>query len=176
MKLSIICPYSFKYSENIKKLCTKATVKDYDILDPKSYDLAKTFGPVMILGKPVLPKNFSAKVVWYADLPEDTLSATEKVAVFEEFKKCAGWLVSNHEEPIVLGQSIPDLKTLEKFFEEKRNQVIVLDQEDGKKIGLYPDGHALSGEYDYEFHASIIVNLARIKDIFNPKVITFKDL
>ena len=177
MSLTIICPFSFKYKENIEKTCKVAGISDYEILDPKTYDLNKPFGGVIILGAPILPKKFKAKALWYTELPDAGITTDEKIKILDEFKKAGAWLLLNKDIQPLIAEEIPETKTLKEWLKEKGNQTIVMDIEVGKEkstFAIYPDGQILSGKYDKEYHASDILNIAQLRDIFNFKSISFK--
>jgi hypothetical protein len=177
MSLTIICPFSFKYKENIEKTCKVAGISDYEILDPKTYDLNKPYGGVIILGAPTLPKKFKAKALWYAQLPDAGITTDEKIKILDEFKKAGAWSLLNKDIQPLTAEEIPETQTLKEWLKGKENQIISMDIEaNGEKssLAIYPDGQILTGKFDKEYHASDILNIAQLRDIFNFKSISFK--
>ena len=177
MSLVIVCPFSFKYKENIEKVCHAAKISDYEIFDPKTYDLGKPFGGVIILGTPILPKKFKAKALWYAQLPDTGISTDEKIKILDEFKKAAVWMALNKDLPPLQSDEVPPTQTLKEWLKGKENQIVEMKIETCEEpftLGIYPDGQILIGKYDKEYHASDILNIAAIRDIFNFKSISFK--
>jgi hypothetical protein len=156
-------------------ICEKIGLRDYQVYDPKSYDLNRSFTYVLILGeyKGERPK---AKKVWQLPTPDPELSREEKEKIFKSFMGIQKFLLTQNQPTEVKGQDIPRLKDLEEFLKEFRGQVMELKLPNGSIVGVYPDNERLEMKYPVENHASTLLNLARIKDIFDVTRVTVRDL
>lgn len=173
--LYIICNQSYRYQKAIDAICQKIGLRDYQILDPKSYDMKRSFTYALIVGAYTGDKP-KAKAVWQIKAPEPELDKDEKLKIFEDFKKIQKYLLSVKEPERVEETEIPRFKDFEEFLQSHIGQVIEIKLSDGRLMGIYPDGERLQMKYPVENHASTLINLARIKDLLDIKHITVKDV
>ncbi len=172
--LYLICPLSHRYKEQLDKLCSTVGIKNYQIIDPASYSLDRSFKYVILIG--AVKESISASQVWQIESPELELSRDKKMAILKTFQLVQKFVLSKQDKSLVEGEDIPRLRDLEEFLEEFKGQVMELRLPDSRLIGIYPDGERLQMKYSTEFHASTIINLARIKDLFDVQRVIIKDL
>ena len=175
MMLKIICQNSNRYKENIEKLCKASKIFQYEILDPRSHDLKKTFQAALILGDISLP-GFKANKLWQTLVPTSDMEQRDKVIIFKEFQKAGLWADAHRENKVARKGDVPPLKTLKEFLNKMNGEVVEIVLEDKRLLGIYPDGEPLKMRYDIEYHASSIVNLSRLQEIFNPSKILIKEV
>lgn len=156
-------------------ICEKIGLRDYQIYDPKSYDLKRSFTYVLILGTYTGDRP-DAKKVWQLPAPDADLSRQDKEKIFKSFLGIQKFLLTQNQPAEVKGEDIPRLKDLEEFLKEFKGQIMELKLPNGSIIGIYPDSERLEMKYPVENHASTLLNLARIKDIFDVTKVTMKDL
>lgn len=172
--LTIIIEHSATYHKTIEKLCKASGVVNYTIADPMSHDINKGFKNVLMIGYIRAPK-LKAQKIWQTEVPLVTMSPEEKNKVFTVFKEIGAWMKENATNLVAKRENIPPLKTLNEFFNTLNGEVVELVLDDGRLMGIYPDGDPLKNKYDVEYHASIILNLSRINDIFDVKKIIVKE-
>lgn len=173
--LYIICNQSQKYQKQVDLICQKIGLRDYQIYDPKSYNSDRSFTYVLILGD-YKGSRPNAKKVWQLPAPDTELSREEKDKIFKSFVGIQKFLLTQNQPTEVKGQDIPRLKDLEEFLKEFKGQVMELKLPNGSVIGVYPDNERLEMKYPVENHASTLLNLSRIKEIFDVTRVTVKDL
>lgn len=173
--LKIIVEKSSKYKANIIKLCQAARIGEYEILDPLSHDINKQFPYVLMLGAIRAP-GLKANRIWQTGIPETTMSHADKMSIFKVFKEVSAYLEVVSERTVTQAGDIPPLKTLEEYLNELNGRVVEISLEDNRLLGIYPDGQPLKMDYDIEYHASTIVNLARINELFDVKKIIIKEI
>lgn len=156
-------------------MCDKVGLKDYQICDPKNYEVNRAFPYALIVGN-VPGTSIDARKLWQVNPPDPSLSADEKKKIFQVFKDIQIYLLANKEPSNIDADNIPRLKDLEEFLKDFKGQMIELRLSDGRMIGIYPDGERLQMKYPVEHHVSTIINLARIKEIFDIKRVMIKDL
>ena len=173
--LYIICPQSYRYKTPIEALCEKVGLRDIQIVDPKNYEVNRAFPFVLVIGN-IPGLQVDARKIWQCNPPDPELLKEDKLKILETFKEVQKY-ISNHKEPAkVDGDSIPRLKDFEEFLKEYKGQVMELKLPDGRLLGIYPDGQKLEMIYPVENHVSTILNLAKLKDIFDITRIVIKDL
>lgn len=173
--LYIICNQSYRYQKAIDAICQKIGLKDYQVLDPKSYEMDRPFTYVLIVGSYNGEKP-KAKAVWQTEAPDPELDKEAKLKIFEDFKKIQKYLLTKKEPERVDETEIPRLKDFEEFLQSHTGQVIEIKLSDGRLMGIYPDNERLQMKYPVENHASTILNLARLKNLFDVKQIIIKDV
>ena len=125
---------------------------------------------------PIKAPKLKATRQWQTNPPDSSLSNLEKNRIANTFKEVSLWLKNNKEnQSISKNADIPDIKTLEEYFSEMNGQVVELRLPDKRLMGIYPDGEPLKMRYDIEYHASTIVQLSRLKELFNPSRIIVKE-
>ena len=174
--LYIICPQTLKYKGAIEAICSHVGLTEYSILDPLSHDLNRPFSYLMILGNPRFNLIGTPIKVWKSILPEKTLSLIEKNQVMSVFKEAKDFLELTEEPKVFKKEEIPALKTFSSFFDSLNSQIVEVLLEDGRQLGIYPDHIPLKRLYQVEAKASTIINLAKIKELFNIKEIKIKDI
>jgi hypothetical protein len=175
MSLKIIVEKSSRYKENISKLCSAAGIGDYDILDPISHEINRQFPYVLMLGAIRAP-YLKATKIWQTDIPETNMSNDVKMKIFGVFKEAATFVNANRESTKIVKGDLPKLKDLKEYLNELNGRVVELTLDDNRIIGIYPDGQPMRVKYDLEYHASTIVNLARINELFDVKRIMIKEI
>lgn len=156
-------------------MCSKIGLLDYQVLDPKSHGCNRAFPYVLVVGN-VPGLQIDAKKIWQTSPPDQDLPVEDKKKIFNVFVEVQKYLLANKDPGTVSGDDIPRLKDLEEFLKEFKGQVLEMKMPDGRLMGVYPDGERLQMKYSVEHHVSTILNLARLKDIFDIKRIVIKDL
>lgn len=172
--LHILCTNSSRYKEQLDKLCHFVGIKDYMIMDPASYEMSRSFKYLLLVGRAKsIPK---ASQLWQVPLPEVDMDKDGKLEIVDTFQKMQKFILSRYEKPLVEAADLPRLKDLEEFFGDYHGQVMELRLTDGRLIGIYPDGERLAMKYSTEFHVSTILNMSKIKEMFDVQRIIVKDL
>ena len=65
---------------------------------------------------------------------------------------------------------------ISEFLNSFIGSVVEIRLPDRRLVGIYPDNQRLEGKYDVEYHASTIVNLAKIFNIFDATEVVIKEL
>lgn len=172
--LHIVCPMSQLYKPNIEKLCQAAGITQYEILNPMSHDLDRAFNSVLVLGDFANPK-MTYRHFWQTDPPESEMSRDDKMRIFEVFKTIGEHLSINAEKTEINTDDIPELTQLADYLNGHVGQVYEIMLDDGRILGIYPDGEKLQRKYEVEFHASTVVNVSKLKEIFDVRKITIKE-
>lgn len=175
MSLKIIVERSSRYKENIAKLCSAAGIGEYDILDPISHEINRQFPYVLMLGAIRAP-HMKATKIWQTAVPESTMTTQDKMAIFNVFKEAARFVNANRESTKIIKGDLPKLKDLKEYLNDLNGRVVELTLDDNRMVGIYPDGQPMKVKYDLEYHASTIVNLARINELFDVKRIMIKEI
>ena len=175
MSLYIISKNSNKYKKNINNVMSHLKFNDYTILDPEYDDLSFPMKFVVTIGNRF--PEISAGKEWHINiLPESEMSRENKIRFLDKIKEIKSEYQGQKDNVRSLSLAdIPGILTLEEFINEKVGEVIEIKFQ-GKLLGIYPDSVKLQGMYDDEYHASTIVNLARIKEIFGDCNITIKEI
>ena len=173
--LYIICPQSYRYKTAIEALCERVGLKDIQIVDPKNYEVNRAFPYALVVGN-VPGLHIDARKIWQVNPPDSDLPKEDKMKILETFKEVQAFILNNKEASKIDGDNIPRLKDLEEFLKEFKGQVLEFKLGDGRLLGIYPDGERLQMVYPVEHHVSTILNLARLKDIFDITRIVIKDL
>lgn len=174
--LYIVCPEPVKYKDTIQVILDKLGFFDYDLIDPKSYDLeSRTFSYVIRLGSAKQIK-INAGRMWDTEAPSAEMSKEDKIKVFGVFKEAVESVRNTSLKKEILNTDIPRFADLEEFLHSFKGQVLEFKLQDGRIIGIYPDQDKLQGKYSSEFHISTILNLARLQDILGYTKISVKDL
>ncbi|MDD3412574.1 MAG: hypothetical protein PHY47_01095 [Lachnospiraceae bacterium] len=173
--LYIICPQSYRYKKPIEALCERVGLKDIQIVDPKNYEVNRAYPYVLVVGN-VPGLHIDARKIWQCNPPDPELPKEDKLKILESFKEVQKYIINNKEPAIIDSDSIPRLKDFEEFLKGYKGQVMELKLPDGRLLGIYPDGERLQMTYPVENHVSTILNLSRMKDMFDITRIAIKDL
>jgi len=173
--LYIISQNSTKYSNTIKLICEKLGCFDYELLDPKVHELNRSFSTVLLL-EPIKELELNANKIFRSLAPDPGLNAEEKKKIFNIFKEAIEYDRDNSIRREILHQDIPRFADLSEFLNGFKGQVMELKLQDGRFIGIYPDGDKLQGKYPHEYHVSTILNLAKLQDIIGYTKLSVKDL
>jgi hypothetical protein len=76
----------------------------------------------------------------------------------------------------IKNEDLPSIKELDVYLNEFKGSYIEMRLTDKRTVGIYPDGQKLEGLSDVEYHVSALVNMVKIKELFNPTLITVKEL
>ena len=175
MTLYIALKNSNKYRKTIDSICQKAGVIDYYIIDPAHDDIERGFQYLLRFGEdcPEIDAGKSWKVPHY---PDPTLDVKLKQDIMKAFHHIRDVMLDEKDKTTVDKNDLPVIKDLDAFVESYKGSVVELRLEDKRLIGIYPDNQRLQGKYDIEYHVSTVVNMIRIKDIFNPVKIQIKEV
>lgn len=176
MTLYIVVKDSTPIRPIIKTICEKAGIVDYYILDPKSDDVDRPFRYVLFLGertpKTTAFKEWTIPLRLAGDMP-----VADKQKVFQAFQAVKeGIAKESLQKPTVRSTDLPEIKDLDKFINEFKGSYFKLALADRRSVGIYPDGERLRGENDIEYHVSAVVNLVKIRDLFQPTSISIKEV
>lgn len=174
--LYILCQNSFKYKDTIKTICDKLGEFDYEVLDPKNHNLNRTLSNVVILGLMPDSIKIDAHKVWQTGLPDPNETPENKKKVFLIFQEAIAYNRANGIKKEILQKDVPRFADLKQFLESFKGQVMELKLQDGRIIGIYPDGEKLPLKYSSEYHVSTILNLSKLQDIFGFIKLSVKDL
>ena len=173
--LKIIIEKSTKYKESVDKLCKAAGIAEYELLDPISHNINKHFPYVLMMGAIRAP-GLKANQIWQTAIPEVSMNNDDKMKIFNTFKQAAVHVNANREKTVTVKGDIPPIKSLEEYFKDLNGRVVEILLDDNRLMGVYPDGQPLKMKYDIEYHASSVVNLARINSLFDVKKIIIKEI
>ena len=158
----------------LKKTLQWANIQDYQILDPKHDDTNRSFPATLILGGRV--NDSMPGQVWFLNAPYTLMDYKDKVKFAEKIKEIATWLIINKDPSKVKRADIPKTKDLKQYINSLTGRTIEVKLPDRRRIGIYPDGDELKQIYDREFHASEIINLAKLFDLFDATEIVIKEI
>ena len=175
MTLYVALKNSDKYRSSIQAICAHAGINDYYILDPAHEDLSRGFRYLVTMGKDK-PEVKGTKVWDIPCLPEKDLDIPTKRKIMEAFKMINKTLVFEKTKTTATAEELPNIKNLDDFVNEYKGSVVELRLEDRRLVGIYPDNQKLLNKYDIEYHVSMVVNMLRIKNIFNPTKIQIKEV
>jgi hypothetical protein len=174
--LYILCQNSFKYKTTIKTIFEKLGEADYEVLDPRVNDLNRTLSNVIVCGPIPDSIKINAHKVWQTGLPDPDETPDNKKKVFLVFQEAIAYNRANGIKKDILQKDLPRLADLKQFLESFKGQVMELKLQDGRVIGIYPDGEKLPLKYSSEYHVSTILNLSKLQDIFGFIKLSVKDL
>jgi len=180
MTLTIICPKSKEYKESLVKALSYIGLEDYQILDPAHHEIPTHFSAVVFIGD--LPeerfkklKSFSQNA-WTLDPPNPNDTLEKKKIWLECLKSIQEWIIANRDPSSFKKLDIPPVKQLDEYLNSLTGRVVTITLPDRRKMGIYPDGQKLQNEYDIEYHASTIINIAKLFNLFDASEIVIKEL
>lgn len=175
MTLYIILENSNPARPIIRAICEKIGLRDYYILDPAHDEIKKSFKYVLFIGKRI--DGVRAIKEWLIPLvPSKEMLQKDKIKVMNGFKSIKQTIDLEKDKLIVRSSDLPELKDLDEFVNNYAGNIFEVRLKDKRLIGIYPDDEKLQGKYDMEYHASYILNMCKIKDIFNPVTISVKEM
>lgn len=180
MTLTIICPESKNYREPLTKALNYVGITDYQILDPVHDEIPKHFTYVLFIG--LLPKerleklNSISQKAWSLTEPDPAAPAPVKQAFLNNLIDIKEYMLSNKDRDIFKKSDVPNILNLQDYLNSKKGQVIEVTLPDRRKLGIYPDGQKLKMIYDIEYHASTVVNIAKLFHLFDASEIIIKEL
>jgi len=173
--LYIVCRDSHLYKDTLNVICEKLSFYDYEIIDPKSHETKRSFSYLLIANDN--SEDYNASKIWRLKKPPSKdMTVDEKKAVFATIKEIVEFVRNNTLKKEILNVDIPRFADLQEFLSGFKGQVMELKLQDGRVIGIYPDGDKLSGKYSGEYHVSTVLNLSKLLDIFGYIKLSVKDL
>lgn len=180
MGLTVICPESKKHRAALSKALQYIGLNDYQLLDPAHDEIGREFCYILYVG--ILPeerfktlKDLSQQA-WVIPPPDPTANVDEKKKWLESVKEIQTFILTNKDKENFKRTDIPNIKNLQEYLNSKKGQIIETTLPDRRKLGIYPDSQKLKGFYDIEYHASTIVNIAKLFHLFDASEIIIKEL
>jgi hypothetical protein len=177
MTLYILTENSTKVRPIINKICAHVNIQDFFILDPKHDNIDKSYHYLLQVGTSKIIEEPKAFKSWHLPtVPDGEMSKEMKERVIAFFKKVKGALdILREQKHTVTKEDVPPLKDILTFLNERQGQVVQVRLQDQRSVGIYPDNNKLLGEYDVEYHASTVVNMSKIMDIFGATEVSIKE-
>lgn len=180
MTLTIICPESKRHRSALNRALMYVGINDYQILDPAHHNVGKSFSLALFIGE--LSKDRLDKLskmsqqAWIISAPNLDATVEEKKQWLEKLKKIQDWILSNQDKDNFKKADVPNIMQLKTYLNSKIGQVIEVVLPDRRKLGIYPDAEKMQGEYDIEYHASTVLNIAKLFNLFGASEIIIKEL
>ena len=180
MTLTLICPESKNYREPLTKALNHVGITDYQILDPAHDEIPKSFTFVVFIGlltQDRLEKlNSISQKAWSLAEPDPAAPKIVKQNFLNQLEEIKEYMLCNKDRDTFKRSDVPDILNLQDFLNSKKGQVIEVTLPDRRKLGIYPDGQKLKIIYDIEYHASTVVNMAKLFHLFDASEIIIKEL
>jgi len=155
-------------------------INDYQILDPAHHEIPKFFPVVLYIGELSQERHKKLSEVsekaWVLPVPNPLASLVEKKVWIESLKSINEWILTNRDINVFKKLDAPAPMQLEEYLNSLTGRVVALILPDRRKLGIYPDGQRLENAYDIEYHASTIVNIAKLFSLFDASEIVIKEL
>lgn len=175
MTLYIVTKNSTEVKPVIKAICSKVGLVNYFILDPKYNEVDRPYRYVLFLEEE--PAKVTAFKKWFIPLRLSTsLALEDKKKVMQAFGAIKDVMESTYVKETIPSSDLPDPKDLPYFLNEFKGSFLQMTLPDRRSIGVYPDGQKLLGQCDVEYHVSALVNMLKIKELFNPTEISIKEI
>lgn len=175
MTLYIVAKNSSEIRPIVKTICNKVGITNYFILDPKYDEVNKPYRFVLFFEEEI--SNVSVYKKWFIPLRLSTnLPIEQKQKVLTAFEIIKAEMDKDQIKEEIKSEDLPCIKELDVYLNEFKGSYIQMRLQDKRTIGIYPDGQKLQGLSDVEYHVSDLVNMVKIKDLFNPTHITIKEL
>lgn len=175
MTLYIVAKNSSEIRPIVKTICNKVGINNYFILDPKYDEVDKPYRFVLFFEEEI--SNVSVYKKWFIPLRLSTnLPVEQKQKVLTAFEVIKKEMEKDQIKEEIKSEDLPSIKELDVYLNEFKGSYIQMRLQDKRTIGIYPDGQKLQGLSDVEYHVSNLVNMVKIKDLFNPTHITIKEL
>ncbi len=176
MTLHIIAKDSNPIRPLIHTICEKINFSDYFILDPKSDDVVRPFRYVLFMEDRIVGatahKEWTIPYRLSPELPKET-----KTKIMQAFSHIKDVIEKEAvQKSTIANAELPSYKDLDVYLSEFKGCFLQLRMQDRRSIGIYPDGEKLKMQCDLEYHVSTLVNMCKIKDLFNPTSISIKEL
>jgi hypothetical protein len=172
--LYIICQKTDQHRQAIQASLKFVGITDYIILDPKYYQLENSYPYLLILGQDNW-QHINAQLKWNLPEPLSSMSTVDKGAFINQLMLIKKQLATAKERDNFRSEDLPSVQALDEFINSKVGRVIEITLPDRRRAGIYPDNEQLKNQYDIEYHASTVVNLAKIVKLFNATKIKIKD-
>jgi hypothetical protein len=175
MTLYIVAKNSSEIRPIVKAICNKVGITNYFILDPKFDEVNKPYRFVLFFEEEIT--NVSIYKKWFIPLRlSATLPVEQKQKILTAFEVIKKEMDKDQVKEEIKSDDLPSIKELDVYLNEFKGSYIEMKLEDRRTIGIYPDGQKLQGLSDVEYHVSALVNMVKIKDLFNPIDIKIKEL
>jgi hypothetical protein len=178
MTLYILTENSQKVRPILNAICQHVNINDFFILDPKHDNVDKSYHYLLQVGPNKIIEQPKAFKAWHIPvIPDKEMDKEMKERVIEYFKKVK-IAIDNMKEKShkYTPGDMPPLKELSEFLNERQGQVIQVRLKDQRSVGIYPDNNKLMGEYDVEYHASTVVNMSKIMEIFDATELVVREV
>jgi hypothetical protein len=156
-------------------------ITDYQILDPAHHNVEKNLSYVLYIGddltadRKIKLAKMSQKA-WVLSPPNPNDTTEQKKEWLGHLEKIKDYMLDLRDRDHIKKADIPTVQSLQEYLNSKTGQVIELTLPDRRKLGVYPDGHRLQSEFDIEYHASTVVNLAKLFQLFDASEIIIKEI
>lgn len=176
MLLTIIGKNIHQNKKPVEATCNYVGLKDYQFLDPRNDDLSGSFSVVLVLEDESLYNRIKAGKKWHYSMPRTDWSKEEKEAFISLVRNINEYIKNNKIPAPLKKGDVPDLMQLTDFLNAMVGQVIEVKLPDKRRIGIYPDNEPFKGLFEIEYHASVIVNLAKLFKLFDASEIVIKEI
>lgn len=175
MTLYVVAKNSAEIRPIVKTICAKVGISNYFILDPKYDEVNRPYRFVLFFEEEI--QNVSVYKKWLIPLRlSSALPIEDKQKILRAFEVIKSEMEKDQIKEEIKPEDLPSVKELDVYLNEFKGSYIEMRLGDRRTIGIYPDGQKLQGLSDVEYHVSTIVNMVKIKDLFNPTSITLKEL
>ena len=180
MTLTIICPKSEKYRQPLIQALNFVGINDYQILDPAHDEIRREFCLVLYIGELSADRfkklqDISQKA-WNLGVPDATATAPVKKAWLQALEAVRDKILDMRDKEQFKKADVPPLLELADYLNSKVGQIVEVQLPDRRRVGIYPDSQRLKGEHDIEYHASTIVNIAKLFELFDGPEIIIKEI
>ena len=152
------------------------------MLDPEHDETDREFPLILFMQNRVLDKEeverlkTTTQKLWTMSPPKLNGTVEEKKAWLAELKEVQEYIVSNKDKSSFKKNDVPNIPNLQDYLNSKKGEVIEVTLPDRRKLGIYPDNQKLKRIYDIEYHASTVVNIAKLFQLFDASEIVIKEL
>lgn len=113
---------------------------------------------------------------WILPPPNPGADETEKKKWLNSLQLIKNWMLDHQDRKQFKKTDVPDLMSLEQYLNSKIGEVIEVTLPDRRKLGIYPDNQRLKNEFDIEYHASTVINIAKLFKLFDASEIIIKEI
>ncbi len=117
-----------------------------------------------------------SQMSWIISPPNPDDTREEKKKWLRDLQEIKDWLQDNRDRDHIKKDDVPPMMSLKEYINSKIGQVIELTLPDRRKLGIYPDSHRLQGQFDIEYHASTVINIAKLFQLFDASEIIIKEI
>jgi hypothetical protein len=155
-------------------------INDYRILDPKHHELDKAFVFVLYIGQLETDrfKKLSdiSQRAWNLPAPDPTAPEPVKKNWLDGLQQINKYILDKRDQEVFKKGDVPSILNLQDYLNEKLGQIVEVTLPDRRKLGIYPDNQRLLGDYDVEYHASTVINIAKLFQLFDASEIIIKEI